>query len=316
MELRLLEIFCRVFEARSFSRAAAELGLAQPTISVHIKDLEQSLGAQLFNRLGREIEPTDAGEYLYAQAMPIFRLKRDLADRMASFLNRIEGELIIGASSVPGECLLPGVITRFLREYPGVRLKLRISDSSRALQQLRQGEVELAVIGATTLRDDLRGELFAADQLVLVSSVTGAWSRPEICLRELRGLPLIIREEGSGTRVSLDGALAGHGVRLAELHVIAELGRTAAIVEAVRMGCGLSFVSALAVRRELRDGTLRVVRVPELGPIPRTFYSVVNPRRELSPTSRAFRDCLRHAARCYGRADAPEGSGSNPLRPR
>src|SRR5688572_9153296 len=136
MDLRLIEVFCRVYLERSFSRAAKQLQLTQPTVSAHIKELEKSLHTPLFNRLGRDTEPTEAGHYLYSQAKDILVLKRAIADGMAYFLGRVEGVLTVGASSVPGECLLPRLITAFDADHPAVRTRLRITDTGETLAHL------------------------------------------------------------------------------------------------------------------------------------------------------------------------------------
>jgi DNA-binding transcriptional LysR family regulator len=297
MDLRLLEIFCRVYKERSFSRAAVELGLTQPTVSVHIKDLEESLGAPVFNRLGREIEPTEAGRFLYEQARPLVALKRNLAGKMTSFLNRVEGLLVVGASSVPGEYLLPGIMTGFHAEHPAVRVRLRISDSTKTLEDLRQGDIEIGVVGSVVQNDDLLAESFATDELVLVTPTTGAWkNRNEISLRELQELPLVIREAGSGTRTALVLARLARKTKLSDLNVVAELGSTGAIKEAVKQGCGVSFISKLALNSDLQSGALRIARVPEFGSIARTYNTVFSRRRVLSPISHAFLDYLRRSA--------------------
>jgi DNA-binding transcriptional LysR family regulator len=305
MNLRLLEIFCRVYKERSFSRAATELGLTQPTVSVHIKDLEDSLGTPVFNRLGREIEPTEAGRYLYEQARPLVTLKRNLADKMTAFLNRVEGLLVVGASSVPGEFLLPGIMTAFHAEHQGVRVRLRISDTAETIEDLRHGDLEVGVVGATQQDDDLLFESFASDELVLVTPTTEAWrSRSEISLKELQQLALVVREPGSGTRNSLERALARSKTQLGELNVAAELGSNGAIKEAVKHGNCVSFISKLAVTEELESGALRIARVPELGIIARTYHTVFSRRRVLSPISRAFLDYLRRTAAARPRTPA------------
>jgi DNA-binding transcriptional LysR family regulator len=316
MDLRLLEIFCRVFKERSFSRAAVELGLTQPTVSVHIKDLEESLGTPLFNRLGREIEPTEAGKFLYEQARPLFALKRNLTEKLTSFLDRVEGLLVVGASSVPGEYLLPRIVTGFHALHPRVRVRLRISDSTKTTEDLRQGDIELGVVGAQVQYDDVAAELFAKDELVLVTPATAAWQkRSEISLRELQELPLVIREAGSGTRVSLERALAARKIKLSDLNVVAELGRTGAIKEAVKQGCGVSFVSRLALTSEIQDGTLRIARVPEFGILARTYDIVLSRRRVLSPVARAFLEYLRSSAvLAAGRAPAARGAAKRSAR--
>src|SRR5580698_9608584 len=113
MDLIQLEVFCSVFKERSFSRAAEALGLTQPTISIRIKEFEESLGTPLFNRLGRAIEPTSAGKFLYEQALPLLAQRSQLSGKMTSFLNRVEGPVAVGTSSALGEHLLPGILMAF-----------------------------------------------------------------------------------------------------------------------------------------------------------------------------------------------------------
>lgn len=308
MDLRLLEIFCRVYMERSFSRAARDLGLTQPTVSAHIKELEESLGTSLFNRLGREIQPTGAGRVLYEQAKAIVALKRGVVERMASFLNRVEGVLTVGASSVPGECLLPGLMTAFRARHPDVRVRLRISDTADTIEHLRHGDVELGVVGGTLEDDDLRFELLASDALVLAVPATPAWQgRKHVTMRQLRELPLLVREAGSGTRTVLERALAKHRLTLAAMNVAGELGSLGAIKEAVKHGYGVSFISELAIASERELGLVQVVRAGDLGVIPRTYQTVVSRRQALSPVTQAFLEYLREtpagvpAARRAGR---------------
>lgn len=297
LDLRLIEIFCRVYTERSFSRAAKELHLTQPTVSTHVKELEESIGAPLFNRLGRKIEPTEAGRYLYEQARTIVDLKRSITEGMASFLGRIEGVLTVGASSVPGECLLPRLMTGFHAEHPTVRTRLRISDSGETLDDLRHGDIELGVVGATATDSDLQFESLASDTLVLVAPVKMGKKRrtAPVSLREVRELPLLLREAGSGTRTALELALAAKNLDLSGFNLAAELGSLGAIKEAVRQGYGVSFVSDLAVRNEVAAGMMKIVRVEGLGTIRRTYYTVVNSRRALSPVTQVFLEYVRQS---------------------
>jgi DNA-binding transcriptional LysR family regulator len=299
MNLVQLEMFCTVLKERSFSRAAEVLGLTQPTVSIRIKEFEQSLGTPLFNRLGREIEPTDAGRFLYEQALPLLAQRKKLSEKMAAFLNRVEGPLTVGTSSALGEHLLPGILMAFQRQHPGVRIQLRFSgDSERTLAELHGGDIELGVVVSSPGRDDLIAEPFGTDELVLITPATSAWtSRATLSLAELRALPLIVLSTGSATRNSLEQALRSQRMQLTDLCVVAEFGRTGAIKEAVKQGFGVGFVSRTAVLSELEAGTLRNVTVPELGPIRRSFDIVHARLRELSPTARA---CLEHL-----RATAP-----------
>ncbi|MGH7913492.1 MAG: selenium metabolism-associated LysR family transcriptional regulator [Candidatus Binataceae bacterium] len=293
MDLRLIEIFCRVYQERSFSRAARALGLTQPTVSVHIRDLEQSLGTALFNRLGREIQPTEAGNFLYEHSRSLIALKSDLAQKMAGFLNRVEGLLTVGASSVPGEYLLPSLVTAFRAKYPGVRARLRISDTAETIEYLRHGDIEIGVVGATMEDPELAFETLAGDELVLAAPAEGICDgRSQVSLMELRELPMIVREPGSGTRMALERSLKHNRISLGDCNVAAEFGSLGAIKEAVRQGCGVSFLSELTVAAEIQVGRMRRLRVPELGTIARSYYTVVNRRRVLSPVTREFLDYL------------------------
>jgi len=316
MDLRLLEIFCRVYKERSFSRAAKKIGLTQPTVSVHIRDLEETLGTAVFNRLGREIEPTEAGRFLYGHAEPLVLLKRDLIEKMAAFLDRIEGLLTIGASSVPGEHLLPKLVTHFHVEHPAAKLRLRIADTAETIDDLRHGDVEVGVVGGKLPDKDLLFESFATDSLVLLVPTTGPWQgRTEVSLRQLHELPLIVREAGSATRTSLERALAARKVSLTHLNIVAEIGSMGAIREAVRAGGGASFVSHTCVASDVRAGALHLARVPELGPIVRTYYTVISRKRVLTPVASAFLDYLRQKTRHPGpptrRRPPPDTTSAN-----
>jgi DNA-binding transcriptional LysR family regulator len=298
MDLIQLEIFCSVFKERSFSRAAEALGLAQPTISIRIKEFEAALGTPLFNRLGREIQPTDAGKFLYEQALPLLAQRRALEEKMVSFLDRVEGPLIVGTSSAPGEHLLPGIMMSFQANHPGVHVKLRFaSDSSSTLEDLRRGDIDIGIVSAEVSRDEVVSEPFDNDELVLITPPADKWKhRATLTLSELKSLPLIVLDTRSATRATLEQALAGTRMHLSDLKVVAELGRTGAIKEAVKLGYGVAFVSRRAVTAELEARTLRIAQVPELGTITRAFYIVHDRRRELSPTARAFLAHLRQAA--------------------
>jgi DNA-binding transcriptional LysR family regulator len=195
---------------------------------------------------------------------------------------------------VPGECILPGIVTGFHGRHAGVRACLRISDTADTLEDLRHGDVEIGVVGAAIPDDDLQFEPLAEDALVLVVPATAAWKhRTRLTLRELRELPLIVREAGSGTRAVLERALARRKLTLDDMNVAAELGSLGATKEAVKQGYGVSFISALAVSSERRTGLVQVAELRELGAIPRTYHSVVSRKRALSPLSRAFLQHLR-----------------------
>jgi DNA-binding transcriptional LysR family regulator len=287
MELRLVEIFCCVYEERSFSRAASRLGLSQPTVSGHVKTLESHFGCLLFDRL-REIEPTAAGKVLYRHGRRIKELRETMLQAMEGFLHRLEGELLVGASTIPGEYLLPVRIGRFHQVHPGVRVHVRIGDTREIVDRVQAGEVELGFVGAHLPRARLEFRRFASDELVLIAPPGRAWAMDSLTLDELRKKPLLVREEGSGTRLVFEQRLRELGTGLDELNVVAELGSTTAIKEAVKRGLGASVLSAVAVEGELGGNWVKRIDVREIGTLRRDFFTVVSKDRDGSPLREAF----------------------------
>ncbi len=294
LDLRLLEIFCCVYEARSFSRAGERLHLAQPTVSGHIKSLEESFGTPLFDRLGREIQATRAGELLYGYARRIVELKRLTVEGMNRFLERLEGRLTLGASTIPGEYLLPRLIGRFREACPDIQVCLIIRDTREIVEGVKEGWIELGLVGAQIPAPGLAFTEFAADRLILVAPPTPAWESESgrLSLAELKGKPLLVREEGSGTRLRLERRLRELGHDLADFHIVAELGSTTAIKEAVKAGVGASVISSLAVRTDLAAGWLRRLDIREIGTLERSFFTVVGTARAGSPLRQAFEEYL------------------------
>lgn len=289
MDLHRLDIFCHVYEERSFSKGARRLGLSQPTVSIHIKGLEDSLGVQLFNRLGREIEPTEAAEFLYEHGRPLLEDMRVLLEKMSGYLHRLEGDLEVGASTIPGEYLLPAWLTSFHEEHPGVRGRVLIRDSRQIVDAVADGRVQLGFVGARLEADTLEYEEIAHDRLVLAAPGDSPWAeRKEMSLNDLRDAPLILREEGSGTRLRFERLLEERDLGLEDFRVVLELGSTSAVKEAVKQGLGLSFLSNLALHSELRAGLVALVDLTDVEKVERSFFVVCDQRRVLSPVARAF----------------------------
>ncbi|MCP3960430.1 MAG: LysR family transcriptional regulator [bacterium] len=290
MDLRLVEIFCCVYEEKSFSKAAERLGLTQPTISGHIKALEEYFEAPLFDRLGRAIGPTAAGDVLYEHGRRIVEMKRVTIEAMDCFFNRLEGRLRLGASTIPGEHILPAIIGRFREAYPRIQVSLAIHDTREIVDWVTRGEVELGFVGAQLANPRLEFREFTADRLMLVAPPTAFWEPYDqgISLDELRKAPLLLREPGSGTRMILEQRLFELGHRLDEFQVVAELGSTTAIKEAVKAGLGASFVSSLSVEDELKEGWMRRIPTRIAEELKRSFYRVTNVERSSSPLREAF----------------------------
>jgi DNA-binding transcriptional LysR family regulator len=292
MDLRQLEIFAGVYERRSFSRAASMLRLTQSTVSEHVRVLEDEVGTRLFDRLGRETVPTRAGELLYAYAKRMLALRTEARQALDQFLGQVTGTLIVGASTIPGEYLLPPLIGRFRERHPRVGITLHISDSRGTVQAVIDGQVEVGIVGADPGNRSLEARALMPDELVVVVPPAHPWvGRTEATLEELRGEPLVIREPGSGSRQALERALEDAGTSLGAMRIIAEMSSTGAIKQAVKAGVGLSIISRRAVEDEERLGLVGCVRLQELA-VTRQFYVVTHAGRSRSPLCRAFLEFL------------------------
>jgi DNA-binding transcriptional LysR family regulator len=292
MDARQLEIFVKVAELGSFSKAAEALFLTQPTVSEHIRGLEEELGVRLLDRLGRGAAPTKAGQLLLGYGRRILELHREARQALDQFQGRMSGELVIAASTIPGEYVLPALIGRFKEKYPDIAISLLIGDTQRVVEWVLEGRAELAVAGAQIDHRALEYRELMPDELVLVVSAAHPWhGKKTATLEEVRAEPLIVRERGSGSRYALEKALAEVGLDLSDFRVVGEMGSTQAIKQAVKAGVGISLVSKRAVTEECEHGILHCVKVKDLR-FSRAFYLVTNTTRTRSPLAEAFRAFL------------------------
>ncbi|MGH7828665.1 MAG: LysR substrate-binding domain-containing protein, partial [Candidatus Binatia bacterium] len=177
LDLRKLEIFYWVAELRSFSRAADHLSLRQPTVSAHVRELEDKLGSKLLNRVGGEIAPTALGRVLLDQAKGLLSLKRDTLAALDQFHGKVRGELLIGGSNIPGEYILPRKLGPFLQKYPEVKPVLRIGDSASIVDAVLDGEVEIGFVGFKGEDGRLSFHKIWKDKMVLVVPKNHPWTR-------------------------------------------------------------------------------------------------------------------------------------------
>ena len=292
MDARQLEIFVKVAELGSFSKAAEALFLTQPTVSEHIRGLEEELGVRLLDRLGRGAAPTKAGQLLLGYGRRILELHREARQALDQFQGRMSGELVIAASTIPGEYVLPALIGRFKEKYPDIAISLLIGDTQRVVEWVLEGRAELAVAGAQIDHRALEYRELMPDELVLVVSAAHPWhGKKTATLEEVRAEPLIVRERGSGSRQALEKALAEVGLDLSDFRVVGEMGSTQAIKQGVKAGVGISLISKRAVAEECQHGTLHCVKVKDLR-FSRAFYLVTSTTRTRSPLAEAFRAFL------------------------
>jgi DNA-binding transcriptional LysR family regulator len=292
LDLRRLEVFAKVAELGSFSRAAEALFLTQPTVSEHVRGLEDEMGLQLLDRLGRGATTTRAGELLLGYARRMLALAREAQQALDQFQGRMSGELVVGGSTIPGEYVLPGLIGRFKAKYPDISVSLLIGDSRQVSEWVDQGRAEVGVIGARPTSRALESRELMPDELVIVVPATHGWAaRKTVSLDELRREPMVVRERGSGSREAVEHVLETAGVSLTSFRLVGEMGSTQAIKQAVRAGVGIALISRRAVEDECRAGLVACVKVKDLK-VARSFYLVTHKDRTRSPLAQAFLDFL------------------------
>jgi DNA-binding transcriptional LysR family regulator len=304
IDFRHLETFCRVAGLKSFSKAADDLFLTQPTVSGHILSLEQSLSLRLFDRTSREARLTKAGEVFLEYALKILSFRKELLNALSEFSRGIRGELSLGASTIPGEYLLPKLMGDFKKEHPHFIIALKIADTKEIIQYVLQDNVEFGIIGAKLNHPSLHYEKFGEDEIIVVAPSDHPLTRKKrVDLDELLKEPWIIREEGSGTQMAVEKAIRKKGKSLKQFNLVMETGSTSSVKEGVKAKLGLAFVSEKAIGEEIRQGFLSRIDVEGLEPISRQIYIVSNRRRTLSPMATEFLRFLKRKKERNGNGD-------------
>lgn len=290
MDTRQLRIFVEVYKTKSFTKAAGELFTSQPTISEHMRNLEDNLGCKLFDRLGRSIMPTPEAEILYPKAVEILDEIDKISRTLASVSQIISGELLIGASTIPGAYILPEYAAVFKKRYPGVSFQITIRDSARIIKKIENNQLYLGLVGARIPSRKVKYTPFGSDELVLAVHYNSDLP-DEITPIELTRLNFLLREEGSGTGKNIEHFLSQLDIQSSQLRVSAILGSSTAIKEAIKSDLGVAIISRLAINEELRFGLLKEVRVKGLE-MKRKFYIATPLKRTVPNHYLAFVESL------------------------
>lgn len=285
--LRLFQVTAQLGQV---ARAAESLHLSQPAISKQIAGFERALGVRLFDRTGRRLRLTPAGEVAKAYADQIFGLSQDLHRALEDLQGLRRGRLLIGASTTVGEYLLPRAMGRFRQAHPEVELVLEIANTEQILERVLHHRVDLGFVGTRVQNDAVEVEPFTPDDVVVIAAPSHPLARKRsVTPTDLNGQPFIVRESGSATRATGEGAAARLGLQLT---VAMALGSNDAMKEAVAAGLGLGLISQHAIQSELRAGELRIVRVR--GWVGRRQLSIIYSRsRQLHGLARAFLESVR-----------------------
>lgn len=289
MDIHHLRVFASVFKHKSFSRAAEELRLTQPTVSDHIRALEEELNCKLFDRLNRKIIPTKEAGTLIGSAQDIIEKVEGIKDLLGELRRDLTGHIIMGASTIPATYILPGITASYSKKHPGVLFEIVVSDSRGIIDKVAGHDLLVGVVGARLDSGQVHYSRLIDDELIAIAGPS--FTRKSMGLRDIARLPMVMREQGSGTRKEFEKILAKDGIDPQQLNTVGLFGSTDAIKQAVKEGMGVSIISRRAVRDELKCGMIRQIRIKDAD-MKRQFFVVTHGKRTLPHVYKVFLEYL------------------------
>jgi DNA-binding transcriptional LysR family regulator len=288
LTLRQMRVFSMVARQLSFTRAARELHLTQPAVSQQVKLLEAEVGLPLFEQVGRKVHLTAAGAELLRYADQLGDVLREASESLAAMRGLTRGVLKLGAVST-AMYFTPSLLSAFTAEYPQVTIKFSIGNRLEAIAQLAGNDVDLVIMGRSPRELDTIAEPFAKHPFVIIASPSHPLAgKRRIRLKQLAGENFVIREEGSGTRASMEHVFRDRGVTF---RASMEAGSNETIKQSVMAGMGISFISLHTIGLELQTGKLVVLDVVGL-PMVRDWFVIHLREKRLAPIAAAFRSFL------------------------
>lgn len=263
INFKQLEAFILVAEEENFTKAAKALFMTQPAISFQIKALEEHFQCRLFERLEKRTILTEAGQTIYPTVKQILSLYEKAKEAVDELQGMSKGTINIGASTIPGEYLLPLLIGFFKVKFPGLQVNLKITDSGQVVEDILARKIDFGVIGAHYEDPNLVYQPFVKDEIIFISPKGYGLLDKEIKLKDLAKEALILREPSSGTRKVILERLAIHNINLSDLQVVMELGSTRAVITAVEAGLGISAVSRWAAKDALELGRVEELKITD-----------------------------------------------------
>lgn len=261
-----LRVFYSVAKKLSFTKAAEELYITQPAITKHIKELETQLAIRLFERKGNKISLTQAGEILLEKTRRIFEIYDELEYEISELRGKISGKLKLGASSTIAQWVIPEILSKFNEAYPSIEISLMNGNSKQIEDALLNNEIDLGIVEGSKTRKDLRYNIFKSDILVsVVNAQSELASKDEITVEELKKIPLVLREHGSGTLdVILKTLNDNFGISIGDLNVLMHLGSTESIKTYLYHSEAMAIISCAAVRKEVNAGLLKRIKIKDV----------------------------------------------------
>ncbi len=262
MDTSYLRTFLEIVRHGSFSAAAAGLGITQPAVSQQVRRLERDLNVRLLERGGGRLRLTPEGERFFGHSRQVVAREDELLEELSELAGEVRGHLTVAASTVPGEFLVPGLLSEFKRQYPQVDATVTVDDTNGVVERTVRGECDVGFIGARASRTRLAHIAFLHDNVVLIVANDHPFSpRSSIALEELVGEPLVTRESGSGTMANVRRQLQLAGLGPDVWASTTTLGSTQAVISGVQAGLGVAFVSAFAAATPVSARVLNALAV-------------------------------------------------------
>ena len=282
MTLRHIKIFVAVFRSSSITKAANELHLAQPSVSLSIRELEEYYGIHLFERIGRRIFPTESGKEFYGYALHIVSLFDDMEKKFRQW--NTSGVLRIGASITIGTHMLPSLLNKFKSNFPGLRTEITINKSAAIENLLLENAIDLGMIEKQPEADNICAVPFTQDFLCAIVPLNHPLADfSHISLEQMAQYPFLMRDKGSAGREILDAFFSLKGITVKPVW---ESSSTRAIVGAVAQGLGVAVLPYLLVKKDIEENTVKYV--PFDKPLKRDLYIIYHKSKYLTDSMKEF----------------------------
>ncbi|UVI27848.1 selenium metabolism-associated LysR family transcriptional regulator [Paenibacillus spongiae] len=269
-----LHIFYTVAEKGSFSAAAGALHMTQPAVTMQVQSLEDYFGTKLLQRSTKRIELTEAGRALMPYAQRSIDLIRETDSQMSKFTKQLKGRLQLGASLTIGEYILPRLLGPFGQEYPHISISMKVMNTAQIMEDILNHHLNFGLIEAPVNHPDMHMEAVLSDELKLIVGKSHPLAdAQDVTLADALQYQIVLREQGSGTRLVMEEQLRQMNIDPTDLNIIMELGSTGAVKSAVEAGLGISFVSASSVKHEVALGLIRTIPLTDVK-FKRQFYSM------------------------------------------
>ncbi|HDP69699.1 MAG TPA: LysR family transcriptional regulator [Actinobacteria bacterium] len=288
MNLDYFKTFITIVNRGSFSETAKLMDVSQPAISFQIQTMEKEYGQKLLDRSGTKVKATEAGKIFYRFAKNMIRNDELLRESLDKLENVVRGRLLLGASTTPGEYVIPKMLGQFKKKFPDVEPQLIIADTDIILEKLENHDIDIAFVGRKISNDKLESNKFASDELVVIVHPNNQLTkRKTVSLKEIVSSPLILREKGSATRKTFEDMIKNEGFSEKDLNVVMELGSIQAILAAVEADLGISIVSKWSAERDLSLGVIKTILVANTK-LARDIHLIYDKNRIITKTQKEF----------------------------